>query len=110
MGFLFKMMIQFRELMAVGVSGKLHQLANFYRASTGGQKQDQVNVFSDTIFLVSYFTNLCIDYIRNIAAMIAHLADSQLVLQLRIQLSNALAVGLDFATRVITVLEMIASC
>ena len=96
------MMQQFRELMAVGVSGKLNQLANYYRTLTGGEKHE-VNMFNDAVFLISYFTNLCVDYIRNIIAIVAQLPQSQPVMYLRIQLSNALAVGLDFATRVVTV-------
>lgn len=96
--------------MAVGVSGKLHQLANYYRTLTGVGKRDEVSAFNDTIFLVSYFTNLCVDYIRNIVSIVAQLPQSQPVMTLRIQLSNALAVGLDFSTRVVTVFANSHDC
>ncbi|EFX83255.1 hypothetical protein DAPPUDRAFT_315704 [Daphnia pulex] len=96
--------LNWQELMERNVTDKLHELANYYRGSVDGEKKGPVNWFDDVVFLTSYFTNRCVEYIRGTISAMTGLLESQPVLALRLQLSIALAVTLDFATNVIRTL------
>ncbi len=101
--------MNWQELMQRNVTDKLHELANYYRGSVDGEKKGPINWFDDVVFLTSYFTNQCVEYIRGTISAMTGLLESQPVLALRLQLSIALAVTLDFATNVIRVICFLLS-
>lgn len=90
-------------MMVKGLPATLHELANYYRGSTDGERKGPVNLIDDVTFLASHFANRCVDYIRGALKTVTGMLDSQPVMALRLQLSVALAITLDFATRVIQV-------
>jgi hypothetical protein len=96
--------LNWQELMEKNVTSKLHELATYYRGSVDGERKGQSNWFDDVVFLASHFANQCVEYIRGAISAMTGLLDSQPVLALRLQLSVALALTLDFATNVIRTL------
>ncbi len=98
------MLLNWKELIVKGLPVKLHELAMYYRGSADGdRKGSEANMVDDVIFLVGYFTNRCVEYIRGAIKAVTGIMESQPVMALRLQLSLALALTLDFATRVIQV-------
>lgn len=100
--------MNWQELMEKNVTSKLHELATYYRGSVDGERKGQSNWFDDVVFLASHFANQCVEYIRGAISAMTGLLDSQPVLALRLQLSVALALTLDFATNVIRVISLLS--
>ena len=97
-------------MMIKGLPVKLHELAMYYRGSSDGERKGQeANMMDDVIFLVGYFTNRTVEFIRGAINAVTGILESQPIMALRLQLSIALAVTLDFATRVIQVSYFITS-
>ena len=99
--------MNWQEVMEKNVTFKLDELATNYRGDDG-EKKGQLNSFDDVVFLAKYFTNQCVEYIRGAISAMTGLLDSQPVLALRLQLSVALALTLDFATNVIRVISLLS--
>ena len=98
-------MANWKELMVKGVPAKVHEIAMYYRGSADGDRKGKANFFDDIMFLIGYFANRCVEYIRGAINSIMSIPESQPILALRLQLSVALAVMLDFTARVIRVMH-----
>ena len=91
-------------MMVKGLPVKLHELAMYYRGSADGERKGhKANMMDDVIFLAGYFANRCVEFIRGAINAVTGVLESQPIMALRLQLSIALAITLDFATRVIQV-------
>ena len=88
-------------MIVVGLPAKLSQLASQYRG------KDEVispgTVMEDVAFLAGYWMKKCVEVLRNALAVTAKMANSETVQALRMQLSIALAIALDSASRVVMV-------
>ncbi len=83
---------------------KLHQVAVYYRNSVeGDRKGSEAKIIDDVIFLAGYFTNRCVECIRGAISTVTGITECQSIITIRLQLSLALAITLDFATRVLQV-------
>lgn len=89
--------------MVKGIPMKLHELASYYRGSANGDRKGPVDFIDDVLFLAGHFANQCVNYIRGALKAVTGMLESQPVMALRLQLSVALAITLDFTTRVIQV-------
>lgn len=96
-------MLNWKEIMVKGIPMKLHELASYYRGSASGERKGPVNLIDDVVFLAGHFANQCVNFIRGALKAVTGILESQPVMALRLQLSVALAITLDFATRVIQV-------
>ena len=85
-----------------GPFAALNKIANSYRSASGLDPRPP-NTVGDLIYLISHMMLNIIDIFRGALHMITHLADTQPVRALRVQLTTALAVALDFVTRTIRI-------
>lgn len=99
---LLQVQLNWNEMMLIGLPAHLNKMANAYRKSSGVDTRP-ANAIEDVVFLSSYLVNRTVELIRGALSVITGLADSQLVRSLHLQLSIALAVSLDFLTRIIRV-------
>ena len=99
-------MLNWKEIIVKGLPTKINELANYYRGTADGERKRPANLIDDVIFLATYFATRCVDFIRGAITALTGIMDSQPVMALRLQLSVALAVVLDFSNRVIQVLPV----
>ena len=86
-----------KETQTTGILVRLHQIASKYR--TESDKEMQTSAFDDAVVLANVLAQRMTDVLRKSLALAASLPNSDAVRALRLQLSIALTISLDFIGR-----------
>jgi hypothetical protein len=89
-----------KDIQSLGLPTKLHQMALEYR----DEASKLTNTFDDVVLLASVLSKKIAGLVGDGLAVVAALPDSDLIKIVRLQLSIALALSLDFVSRIASIL------